>query len=494
MQQLRVVLCVVLTVVFAGCGDDAPEATGPATLKYVPADADAVAIVPTDFDGEQLRRLSKLLEPTLRDEDVGSLRDVAADFFGEGSDVDFARDVEPLLGKELVAATWGDPEEPELLVALETSDPERAKALVRTLELTPKEARVDGNTLLFSVNGGDTLDQAMGKHDAFDPAAFDTGDDALVRVAGDARALVRELGVDVDLPWIQALETAAASIKLEDHAITAHARVVTRPDDLSDDDLPLVSGDDAPQAGDVDGALSSGNRNQSQTTVFLAQLARKAYPDSEFVAQVESVESDLGISFEDEVLRQFNGPSASVAWPDGNFAAVSDLDDPDRMRELLPKLAPRLPDVLSGLQSLGNRGLLALLLVAPDAPLVPGALPLLQSGDIGVRRLSGTDLYELTGLDEGDVQFQVPQVVFGMIDDRFVVASSLDRARQVAEMDVSDVDDASGGAVARADFSTWDSDPLGIETVPLGEGVGELEASTEGLEGSLTIDVPGGLD
>ena len=167
--------------------------------------------------------------------------------------------------------------------------------------------------------------------------------------------------------------------------------------------------------------------------------------------EVEALETDLGIPFEHEVLAQFNGPSASIATPDGEFAAVSDLADPEEMRALLPRLAPRLPPILRGLQGLGNRGLVALLLFAPDAPLVPGALPALV-GDIAVRPLGGASgdeqLYEITGLQDDDENrdFAVPSVVFGMIGDRFVVATDAERARAAAQMEVSDVDDARGAA------------------------------------------------
>jgi hypothetical protein len=488
MQRLRVALCLVLLVLLGACGDEPKATVNVAGLEYVPRDAFVAAIVPTDLQGEQLQRLDRLIEPALREGDAHSLRDVLASFFEDG-EIDFARDVEPLLGKDMVVAAWGDPDDPLGLIALETPDGAKARALVRKLDLH-EQGRVDGDLLLIRFDGhGEAIQRPR---EAFDAAAFDD-EDALVRVAGDPRALTKALEVDVDLPWIQALERASATVRLGEDEITAQAHVSTRPDDLDDEDLPLASGDDAPQAGDVGGAINSANRDQSRTTVFLAQLARKAYPDSEFVAQVDSVEADLGISFEDEVLEQFNGPSASVARPDGSFAAVSGLDDPERMRELLPRLAPRLPDVLCGLQSLGNRGLIALLLIAPDAPLVPGTLPLLSDG-IDVRRIPGGDLYELTGLDEGSKQFRVPRVVFGMIGDRFVVATDERRARDAAEMEVSDVEDAHGGAVARTDFSTWDSDPLGLETVPLGEAVGELEASREGIDARLRVPVPGGLD
>jgi Protein of unknown function (DUF3352) len=477
MQRLRVALCVAFIAVLGGCGDDPPKATGPAALKYVPADADAVLVVPTDLEGEQLQRLGALVN-----EDA---RDIAASLF-DGTETSFARDVEPLLGEELVLAEWGPVNDPRVLAALDTPDGERAAAIARRLDL---EARADGDTLLVSIEGGAaTLEPP---DDSFDPAAL--GDDdgaALVRLAGDPQLLVEALDVDVDLPWIQSLETLSASIRLEDDAITARAHLSSRPDDLSDEDLPLAPGDDAPDVGSDDGAISSGNVNQSQTTVFLAQLARKAWPDSDFVAAVELAEKDLGSSFEDEVLEQFNGPSASMAWPDGNFAAVSEVADPDRMRELLPRLAPHLPGILNGLQSLGDKGLVALLLVAPDAPLVPGALPLLRQGEIGVRRLDGEDLYELTGLEEGGNRFTVPQVVFGMLDDdRFVVASGLDQVRNVSDLEVSDVPGAHGAAVARTDFSTWNSDPLGLETAPLGKAVGELEASREGIDARLRVDI-----
>jgi hypothetical protein len=487
MRRLRVALCVVLTVALAACGDEPQPVSGPAALKYVPADADAVLVVPTDLHGEQLRRLGKLLAPVLGEAD---LREIAATFF-EDPDVKFARDVEPLLGEDLLLAQWGDLDDPNALLVLETADGKRAADLMRKLEVP--DHRVDGDTLLISLNGGAaTLAKPA---ESFDQAAF--GDDpgpALLRLAGDGRAFARAFDVDVDMPWIQALQGISGSIRLEADAITAHARVSTDGGDLSDEDLPLAAGDDAPPVADLDGALNSGNRNQSQTTVFLAQLARKAYPDSDFVAEVELLEKELGISFEEEVLKQFNGPSASVAWADGSFAAVSDLDDPDRMRELLPKLAPRLPRILTALESLGNRGLLALLLVAPDAPLVPGALPLLQSDDIGVHRIPDSDLYELDGLDEGDFRFAVPKVVFGMLDDRFVVATELSRARQAVAMDVSDVDDAQGAAVARADFSTFDFERLGLGGIRLGEGVGELEADRDAIDARLRIEVPGGLD
>jgi hypothetical protein len=482
----------------AGCGsEETGSADLPGSLGYVPADAYAVVLVPTDLEGAQLRRLEHLIGPWLRDSGGAGLLDLFVD-----EDI-AAGDVRPLLGDTLVLGLSGTPDEPQLVAALETPDAERARALVE--KVGEPDLRADGSTLVVGSPG---VEAAIDRHEsgdgmtagAFEDAYGDgAGDDALVRVLLDAKVVADELDVRADVPWINALRWATASVRLESDAIEARVGVSTDSEGLEEDDLPLATGDDAPEAGDVDGAIAAANRDQSRTTVFLAALARTAYPDSEFVREVEALENDLGISFEDEVLRQFNGPSASVATPDGNFAAVSDVADPDRMRALLPKLAPRLPGILGGLQGLGSSGLVALLLFAPDAPLVPGALPLLQDG-IGVRPVPGeADLYEITGLDDArrGPRFAVPSVVFGMIGDRFVVATDAQRAREVAEMDVSEVEDAQGAAVARADLGSWSAEQLGdlgVATVPLGRMTGSLEASLDGIRGHARIEVPDGLD
>jgi hypothetical protein len=495
------VLCLALA---GGCGsEEAPSTELPDALGYAPKDAFAVVLVPTDFEGEQLRRLGHLVGPWLRENGAESLRSVVMD------DADFGRQIDPLLGGTLVLTAYGDPDDPAVVAALDTPDAEKAQALADKME--DVDMRADGSTLVIGLNhGAGAIRDAIARKqagdgmtaaafaDAFGPGA---DDDALVRVLGDAKTLARELDVDVDVPWIQALRWASAGLRLDDDEIDAHARLSTDPDGLSEDDLPLATGDDPPEAGDLDGRISAANRDQSRTTVFLATLARKAYPNSTFVREVEKLEADLGISFEDEVLAQFNGPSASIATPDGDFAAVSDVADPDAMRALLPKLAPRLPSILRGLRGLGNTGLVALLLMAPDAPLVPGALRALGGG-IEVRPVAREpDLYEITGLDTerlGEPEFAVPSVVFGMIGDRFVVATTLGEARRVADMDVSEVDGARGAAVLRTDLGSWARDQLerafGVKTLPMREVTGLLQASLDGIEGRLRVEIPDGLD
>ena len=522
MGRWGAVLCTAALVLLGACGGDDESAAGmPGAVGYMPRDS-VVLTLPTDLEAEQLRRLPELIAPELRHSGVGTdLREELRRVFDdEEAGISYEDDVEPLLGGDLLLASSPDVQ----LAALETTDGERLGDLMERLGFTPADTyrdaamydageggalAIDGDTVVATL-GEDArqwVEQAIdrqrdgGGHDpeALAAALPSVGGEPLLRAAGDAQALIEvaAIGDAASLPWLRAARGVGAAARLEDGALVAAARVTTDAEGLTDEDLPLAPGAESPPAGSVDGAIAAANRDQSQTTVWLARFARAAFPRSRFVQAVEDVEADLGIAFEDEVLAQFNGPSASVATPSGAFAAVSDVADPARMRALLPRLAPRLPPVLRGLDTLGNRGLLTLLLFAPDAPLTPGVLGALQDG-IGVRRLeagAGEQLYRISGLEESGAGFPGPgAVVFGMIGDRFVVATDEQRARAVAAMEVSPVPGAEGTGVARADLSTWSEEALasvlGVRTVPLGEVVGELEASVERVEARLRVAIP----
>jgi hypothetical protein len=61
----------------------------------VPADAYAVVLVPTELEGEQLRRFEHLLGPWLRENGGGGLLELFGD---PGDGVNAERDIRPLLG------------------------------------------------------------------------------------------------------------------------------------------------------------------------------------------------------------------------------------------------------------------------------------------------------------------------------------------------------------------------------------------------------------
>jgi len=282
----------------------------------------------------------------------------------------------------------------------------------------------------------------------------------------------------------RALRGAELRLRLDEDAARATARVDF--DGLPPDELPLPeSGLLALPTGQT---LASASADQSLTTTFLARVARELFPDSRFVRRVERLEAQEGVRFEDEVLRQFAGPSFTVLRPvaDGDpaFAARSTLRDPEAMRALLGRIAPALPGVLEGLQGLGSAGLAGLLFVAPDAPLTPGAFGLLAAVDVA--RLAGRDseqLYEVRGLDPHGARPGPDQVVYGLVGDAFVVASSAELAREVATMTTEPAQQAA--TRIRADVPAL-LESAGIELGDDETRVGR--ALVEGIEASASAE------
>ena len=272
---------------------------------------------------------------------------------------------------------------------------------------------------------------------------------------------------------LEPLESWRAAVRFQGDDLEVDIAVGLDDELVEADDLPVVTGEDSPEIVPRDTEISGGNRNQSQTTVFLLRAVQAAYPDSRFVRAVDALDEDLGISFEEEILRQFNGPSASYVSPDGRiFAARSEVRDPEALRRMLPRIAPHLPALAEGLQGLQSEGMALLFLFAPDAP---AATPM-----TGVQvdpPATPDGLYRISGLT-GDGPSGVH---LGLVGDVFVVASDEQRAREIAEADTGPPKGAKGAGVLRADLAKLEPGPRRFLPFPL-EGkelVASLEASTD---------------
>jgi hypothetical protein len=252
----------------------------------------------------------------------------------------------------------------------------------------------------------------------------------------------------------------------------------------------------------VDVDYESGNWQQFKR---LYERGVKAVDDEESVpptldGALEEVADWAGLSFSGDIKPLLGGtlligwrtePAFTVMRPRGEgepeFAARSDLRDPAAMAALLPRIAPHLPGILDGLQGLGSTGLSGLLFVAPDAPLTPSAFGLLAA--IRVMPLPGSDqLYEISGLDRRGVRPGPDRVVFGIVGEAFVVASSQELAREAARMPTEPAPDA--GTPLRADADALlagearDSDDARVVRAL----VAGLEASASAQDGDIEAE------
>jgi hypothetical protein len=396
--------------------------------------------------------------------------------------LDFEDDVRPLLDGHLVVGLTLEPQaEPQLpdtrsTVVYRTGEGELRPVAEKLFEgsdfrplrdhddvlVTEDGVALVGDDTLVAAESMALLEEAINRAEAGNGFPADrlraaergTGlDDPLLLATGDldlALNFVAEENLErarAEVPYLAAVERVDLALDVGENEIEANAQVVTTGSNLDEGDLPLgPAGElELPRA---EGVIAGGSRDQSRITTFAASVVRSLFADSDFVTTVDDTERELGIRFEEEVLRQFDCPSVSVFDPApdaplgtaGRFSARSCVRDPERMRALLPKLAPQLPRILRAMRGLGGEGLLGLLLLAPDAPLSPGAL----FAQIGIEPLGGggksdEQLYEVSGLrdaEPGDAVFPGPDsVVFGMIGDQFVVGSDRQAARDAAALE-----------------------------------------------------------
>jgi hypothetical protein len=517
-------LVLATALVLAACGSEESRDSGTVTedvreqLAYLEPESALVVAVDLRYEEENWESLraiaDRLLEETRDVADAESQRELPADAqaalaeFMKSWGLSFQDDVRPLLHGRLVVGLSLDAGpstlEELMTVVYRTEEGDLRPAVEKVLQGTRLRqwrgqedvlvadvvAVVGGHTLLVAEtrehlnamleradrNGGfpaELLDAAERGAGIDDPLLLATG------TLDVAREIVGEQNLERarnEVPYLSAVERVDFALDVSDTGIEAAGEVVTTGARLTEDQLPLGP------AGDVelpvaDEAIAGGSLDQSRITTFAASVARSMFADSDFVAAVEETERELGIRFEDEVLRQFDCPSVSVFVPEGSaafgtagrFSARSCVRDPARMRELLPKLAPRLPHILRALRGLSGEGLLGLLMLAPDAPLSPGLMPL----QVAVQPLSGEareeQLYEVSGLREtgtGEEAFAGPdRVVFGMIGDDFVVGSDHRAARDAAALETEPAGVQAASAVRV---------PPGL---PFGEMVGSDEAA-----------------
>jgi hypothetical protein len=502
-----------LVISLAGCGSEEGEETGSVAqaveqqLAYLEPESTLVAAADMRYEEENWESLREITDRLLEDarnavepddraqmpENAEGVVDELVRFFR----LDFEDDVRPLLTGHLVVGltlesgtepgpsdvpNWrelivyrsdGDDLRPVLETALDNSPlrpmPGRDDVLVTEegIALVGDDTLVAGETreqvtaaIERAEQGGgypaELLEAAERGTGLDDPLLLATGTLDLLRLTGAWSENIERAVAEV--PYLAAVERIDAAIDVSEGGVEARAEVVTTGAELTEGQLPLGP------AGEVElpvaeGAIAGGSLDQSRLTTFAATVVRSVYADSDFVAAVETTERELGNSFEDEVLRQFDCPSVSVFEPGegvplgagGRFSARSCVRDPERMRELLPELAPLLPRILRAMRGLGGEGLLGLLMLAPDAPLSPGAL-LLQAGVEPLAAAApGEQLYEVSGLREtvtGEEGFPGPdRVVFGMIGDDFVVGSDRRAARDAAALEAEPAGEQAAAAL-----------------------------------------------
>ena len=487
----------VAALALAGCGDDGGSGSPlDNALGYLAEDAPLVVMIDTDLDGGQFGAANDIAE---RFPVGGGIEEQLEGQF-EGGEVSFENDVRPLLGNEFVVGATSvtslidDSEDDDFVAAIEARDGDKLR------ELVAKEAEESGEqngATVYEDNDGDAfaveddtlvvagsaelLEGALQQRDGdgrlteetFEDSLAGLPEEALVKVYGDIGALIEsdeETEQARKVAWVGAIETLGLTASVQSDGIAIDFNLSTDGGDLSDDELPLASGAEAPEVARADDEVGAALRGVDQVFDFVKSTARAIEPQQagQIDVVLKQVEQRTGVDLEQDVLAQLAGGVSVAVQLNGDLSGIrGEPGDPRALTRSLGELAPELPELL------GSEG---------------GRVRTIQTDGPGG---SGT-IYEVTDSD-GD------SVSFGVVDDVFVAAETPERAQAVAALEPRAVEGAEGAlafsasAEAIADAALAQLGGLAgagsLFTGPLGDLTGSVESSTDGLRGSIRLAI-----
>ena len=500
MRRLISLFLVLGLLAAAGCGgDDKSSSALESALAYLPKDATVAVALDTDVEGDQYKALGELLDKfPFGDQIKQTLKGQIEQSSGG---LRFDDDVKPVLGNPfVVGAATPDAitgESDAFVGAVQAKDKGALDDLIDKLK--PKKIGEASGAALYQdqdtflaveddmvtvANDEAQLKSALERADGddhFDEDTFNEGldglpDSALARVYADLEALLKNDPGSADarrIKWVGALRTMGLTASAKSDSIDVDFRVRTEGD-LSDADLPIAPGEDAPPVIKREGEVGLGIRDLAHIVRFAENAGQAVDPAGfgDYEQAKKTIDKQLGVSLDDDLIGQLTGNvSASVAL-DGGFGVRAELKDPRAFERTLAKVADVLPSFAEG------AGFGRVTLSKPKA---------------------GEPFYTLSQADGGSV-------VFGVVDDVLVVASDPRRARALANEEPTAVPGASGSVVLGADaeqlvnrileqvgpaFGLPDLGGLGtgLFTRPLRELNGSMSASTDELRGKLTLTI-----
>jgi hypothetical protein len=500
---LALLACVAVTALAACGGDDEDTNALGSALAYLPEQSPFAVAIDTKLDGDQYKALDSILGKFPLD--APSVRELLRDqLTGDNSRVDFEEDVEPILGNPFVVGATDvtsfldSSETQDFVAALKATDKDALDNLIdRTSprevgEVAGATKYEDGGTsfavkddVVVFAGSSERLDQALERadgdehldEDTFDAALEDLPGDAAARIYSDLQLLIGsdpggERARKVD--WVAALRTLGMTASAREDRLEVQLNVRTDPEGLSDEDLPIAAGDEAPPVLSRDGEVGLGVRDPAQIVRFAEAAGQAINPRGfgDYAQAKQTLDSRLDISIDDDLVGQLTGDLAASIAPDGGFGIRAEVERPAALARTLVRVAGVLPSFAEG------AGL----------------------GEVRIEKPSGSSgVYTLTQADGDDI-------AFGVVDDVFVVADDPAEAEELAAEEPEPVDGAVGAVAMRSDaerlanavveefgpalgLSGFNALGAQLFTDPLGVLSGSLAASTDGLRGRLTLGI-----
>jgi hypothetical protein len=483
----------------AGCGGGDSGSGLDAGLSVLPKDTPFAVAIDTDVSGDQWKALDKLVG---RFPFSGQIKESLRRQLEQSSGgLNFDKDLKPMLGNPLVVgAASADSitgNSNNIVAAVKVKDKGKLDDLISKTK-PQKTGEASGASLyketgtVFAVkddlvvfaNNEAQLKSALSRADGdnhMDESSFNKGleglpGSALMRIYADVEALLKSDPGSADarrIKWIAALRQVGATVTAKDDGLDVDFRARTEGD-LSEDDLPIASGDQAPPVIKRPGEIGLGIRDLAHIVHFGENAGQSIDPSGfgDYERAKKTIDKQLGVSLNNDLIAQLNGNVSATVALNGGFGVRADLKDPAKFEKTLAKVADVLPSFAKG-AGFGTVGL-----SKPKA---------------------GQKFYALAQPNGG-------AVVFGVVSGKLVVANDAKRAAAVAAAQPADVPGASGSVTLSADaeqlvnqllshygsqLGLGDLGSLGVGMFarPLNDLNGWMSASPDELRGKLTLGV-----
>jgi hypothetical protein len=495
MKRLASLFAVAAVVAVAGCGSDTSSSPLGEGLGYLPKDAPFVVSIDTNLQGSQYKSIGAILG---KFPFGGQIKQSLETRLRQSSKVSYNADIKPILGNPFVVggihakSVTDGRKDNEFVGSLKAKNKDKLVSLVKK-QGAKEDGDKNGAKLYKDNNGAEfaikddvlvvagskpMLEAALARRDGnshMDQGTFDKGveglpKDALVRVYANVAGLIRSDPKSKDalrVKWINSLTTLGATLQTRDDALNVDFKLKNKPG-LSDSDLPVASGDTPPGVVERSGEIGFGLRDPSQLIKFAQSAAQAVNPAGfgQYSAGKTQIQQRYHVNVDTDLIDQLNGDLATTTSVNGKSSSRVALKDPAAFKRTLKKLGP----ALSGLSS--------------------GAATV-------TRPKKGQDLYGLSL--RGGRKF-----VFGVIGKVFVVSNDAAGAKRFASESPTEIGNAKGAGVLKADAEQVANAALArlgprlglggafgsrLFTGPLGALNGSVSSTTSGMSGKLTLGI-----
>lgn len=481
----------------AGCnGDESSGGALESALAYVPSGTPFAVAIDTDVEGDQYQSLDEILGRFPGGDSIKQSLRQQLEAGQEG--VSYEDDLRPLLGNPFVVSAT-DPTsfitgsgDTAFVAAVQVEDTDALDGLVDKTE-PDEQGDVAGATvyeddgtffaveddMLVFAGSQELLESALERADGDDHLDVDSfersleglPEEALARIYVDVQALLEQdpsTESTRQVEWVGALRTLGMTAAAEDDSVDVEFNMRTEGEDLSDEDLPLAAGDEAPRVVQIPGEIGFALRDPSRVIGFFESTFQTLDPQSfgDYETGKRAISQRFDIDVDEDLFGQLTGDLSVSVAVDGAFGARAEVTDPDAVAETVDRLADALPQLGAGL----------------------GVTDVSRRGELYEARLASGGRF-----------------AFGMSGDVFVAASDVDRAREFGSRQPNEVSGASGSLVMAADAQQVAvqvlqqiGPQLGLGGIlggnlfarPLDDLTGSVSSSTGGMRGtfSLTLD------